>query len=118
MIGGEKEVVRRLDPIFRNCLRGWAGCADAGAREAERDGGAGLSALRASGAGHFVKMVHNGIEYGMMAAYAEGLNILSPRQRGQAGDRAGCGDDSDAQSRVLSYDLNLPDIAEVWRREA
>ena len=69
-----------------------------------------------NGAGHFVKMVHNGIEYGVMAAYAEGLNILHARQRRQA-DHA-----TDAETTPLrdpehyQYDLNLPDIAEVWRR--
>jgi len=72
--------------------------------------------LRPSGAGHFVKMVHNGIEYGLMAAYAEGLNILKHRQRGQSRREA------DAETTPLrnpehyQYDFNLADVTEVWRR--
>ncbi|MFI5458375.1 MAG: phosphogluconate dehydrogenase (NAD(+)-dependent, decarboxylating) [Isosphaerales bacterium] len=117
MIGGEVDVVRRLDPIFAALAPGMG----TGPRTAGREklGGTaeqGYLHCGENGAGHFVKMVHNGIEYGLMAAYAEGLNILK---------HAGVGNqqqDVDAETTPLrnpqfyQYDLNLADIAEVWRR--
>ena len=117
MIGGEEAVVQRLDPIFSALAPG----IDAAPRTPGREkmGGAaehGYLHCGPSGAGHFVKMVHNGIEYGVMAAYAEGLNIL---HRANAGKQS---QDADAETTPLrhpehyQYDLNLPDIAEVWRR--
>ncbi len=117
MIGGEEDVVQRLDPIFAALASG----VDAAPRTPGREkvGGTaeqGYLHCGPNGAGHFVKMVHNGIEYGLMAAYAEGLNVLR---------HAGVGKhppDADAETTPLShpewyqYDLKLADIAEVWRR--
>jgi 6-phosphogluconate dehydrogenase len=117
MIGGEQAVVRHLDPIFATLAPGL----DAAPRTPGREGVDG-SAERGylycgpSGAGHFVKMVHNGIEYGLMAAYAEGLGILHHANVGKRPQTA------DAESAPLrhpeyyQYDFNLPDVVEVWRR--
>ena len=118
MIGGETEVVERLDPVFSALAPG----IDAAPRTAGRekiDGTAEQGYLHCgpNGAGHFVKMVHNGIEYGIMAAYAEGLSILRSANVGKRGTRA-----ADAETTPLrdpehyQYDMNLRDIAEVWRR--
>jgi 6-phosphogluconate dehydrogenase len=117
MIGGEETVVRRIDPVFSAL----APSVDAAARTPGRGkmGGTaehGYLHCGPSGAGHFVKMVHNGIEYGMMAAYAEGLNILRHANAGKEQRIV------DAETTPLRhpehypYDLNLADIAEVWRR--
>jgi len=117
MIGGEQEVVRRLEPIFATL----APAPDSVSRTAGRDGDPcggerGFLHCGPSGAGHFVKMVHNGIEYGLMAAYAEGLNILRHANVG------GSERDSDAETTPLEhpeyyrYELDLPEIAELWRR--
>ena len=118
MIGGEDEIVRRLDPIFATIAPGVGsaertpGRTDANATTAE----AGYLHCGPPGAGHFVKMVHNGIEYGLMAAYAEGLNVLKHAGVG-AGER-----EADAETTPLRdpkyyrYDLDIPEIAEVWRR--
>ena len=117
MIGGEKDVVQRLDPIFATLAPGIGDIPRTPGRE--KAGGTseqGYLHCGANGAGHFVKMVHNGIEYGMMAAYAEGLGILA---EANAGKRTG---DIDAETTPLrnpehyQYDLNLADVAEVWRR--
>jgi 6-phosphogluconate dehydrogenase len=117
MIGGEAEVVKRLDPIFAALAPGLGTVARTAGREqiggtAER----GYLHCGPSGAGHFVKMVHNGIEYGLMAAYAEGLNILRGANAGAERRIA------DAETAPLRnpehyrYDFDLRDIAEVWRR--
>jgi 6-phosphogluconate dehydrogenase len=117
MIGGEDAVVKRLDPIFAALAPG----IDAAPRTSGREqvGGTaekGYLHCGPHGAGHFVKMVHNGIEYGMMAAYAEGLNILHHANAGKQQQRI------DAETTPLSnpayyqYDFNLTDVAEVWRR--
>jgi len=117
MIGGEPQVVNRLDPIFR-CLAPGAGDVP---RTPGRDkiGGTaeqGYLHCGPNGAGHFVKMVHNGIEYGLMAAYAEGLGILRQANIGKRQATV------DAETTPLrhpehyQYELNLRDIAEVWRR--
>ena len=118
MIGGEKPVVQRLDPIFATLAPGkgdippTAGREKLGASTAEQ----GYLHCGPNGAGHFVKMVHNGIEYGLMAAYAEGLNILHSANVGKQTHAA------DAETTPLrdpehyQYDLNLPDITELWRR--
>jgi 6-phosphogluconate dehydrogenase len=118
MIGGEDEVVQRLDPIFATIAPGVGaaertpGRTDANATTAE----AGYLHCGPPGAGHFVKMVHNGIEYGLMAAYAEGLDVLKHANVG-AGER-----EADAETtplrdpRYYRYDLNIPEITEVWRR--
>jgi len=117
MIGGDSKVVKRLDPIFATLAPGIGDIARTPGRE--KLGGTsehGYLYCGANGAGHFVKMVHNGIEYGMMAAYAEGLGILRGANIGkQHGE-------SDAETTPLrdpehyQFDLNLADITEVWRR--
>jgi 6-phosphogluconate dehydrogenase len=118
MIGGENEVVKRLDPIFATLGPGIGDIPRTPGREnANGTAEQGYLHCGPNGAGHFVKMVHNGIEYGMMAAYAEGLGILRAANIGkQAGSAA------DAETTPLrdpehyQYDLNLSDVAEVWRR--
>jgi len=118
MIGGETEVVQRLDPIFAALAPGMGDSPRTPGRE--KIGGTaeqGYLHCGPNGAGHFVKMVHNGIEYGIMAAYAEGLNILRSANVGKQGNAV-----VDAETTPLrnpeeyQYDLNLSDIAEVWRR--
>jgi len=117
MIGGDSKVVERLDPIFASLAPGLGDIARTPGRE--KLGGTsehGYLHCGASGAGHFVKMVHNGIEYGMMAAYAEGLGVLRAANIGQQQR------ESDAETTPLrdpehyQFDLNLADITEVWRR--
>ncbi len=117
MIGGETEVVRHLDPVFVALAPGIDGAPRTPGRE--KLGGTseqGYLHCGPSGAGHFVKMVHNGIEYGVMAAYAEGFNILNHAGIGKSSQ------DVDAETAPLrhpelfQYDLNVADIAEVWRR--
>jgi 6-phosphogluconate dehydrogenase len=117
MIGGESEVVRHLDPIFASLAPGRGDSARTPGRE--KAGGTseqGYLHCGPSGAGHFVKMVHNGIEYGLMAAYAEGLAILKAANVGKTQGVI------DAETTPLrdpehyQYDFNLADIAEVWRR--
>ncbi len=117
MIGGDTDAVRRLDPIFKALAPGRGDIERTPGRE--KVGGTaedGYLHCGPSGAGHFVKMVHNGIEYGIMAAYAEGMNILKHANVGKAKR------DVDAETTPLrnpehyQYDLNLPDVAEVWRR--
>jgi 6-phosphogluconate dehydrogenase len=117
MIGGEADVVKRLDPIFSTLAPGAGDIARTPGRE-RSDGTAEQGYLHCgpNGAGHFVKMVHNGIEYGLMAAYAEGLSILRSANVGKVQAAA------DAETTPLrdpehyQYDLNLRDISEVWRR--
>ncbi len=117
MIGGEDAAVRRLDPVFAAL----APSIEAAPRTPGREGAGGTAEhgylhCGPSGAGHFVKMVHNGIEYGIMAAYAEGLNIL---RHANAGKLRGAVDAETAPLRhpeYYPYDLKLADIAEVWRR--
>jgi 6-phosphogluconate dehydrogenase len=117
MIGGEREVVQRLDPIFAALAPGIGNVARTPGRE--KLGGTaeqGYLHCGPNGAGHFVKMVHNGIEYGMMAAYAEGMGILKAANAGKSKSEV------DAETTPLrdpehyQYDLNLADISEVWRR--
>jgi 6-phosphogluconate dehydrogenase len=117
MIGGETEAVNRLDPIFRRLAPG-AGDIPRTPGRGQLDGTAELGYLHCgpNGAGHFVKMVHNGIEYGLMAAYAEGLGIL---HQANAGKRQAVADAETTPLRhpeYYQYELNLRDIAEVWRR--
>ena len=117
MIGGDREAVERLDPVFRTLAPGRGDIPRTPGRE--KAGGTaedGYLHCGPSGAGHFVKMVHNGIEYGIMAAYAEGLNILKHANVGKTAREV------DAETTPLrnpehyQYDLPLPDVAEVWRR--
>ena len=117
MIGGEKEIVDRLDPIFKTLAPGTGDIPRTPGREKFK-GTAEQGYLHCgpNGGGHFVKMVHNGIEYGLMAAYAEGMAILRNANIGKADHEV------DAETTPLrhpenyQYDFNLTDIAEVWRR--
>jgi len=117
MIGGETEVVKRLDPIFAALAPGRGDIGRTPGRE-KLDGTAEEGYLHCgpNGAGHFVKMVHNGIEYGLMAAYAEGLSVLRNANIGKASH------ENDAETTPLrnpehyQYDFNLADITELWRR--
>ena len=117
MIGGEDEVVKHLDPIFSVLAPG----VDAASRTAGREKMGGTSEqgylhCGPNGAGHFVKMVHNGIEYGMMAAYAEGLNVLHHADAGaQQQDHSAEVTPLD-QPQYYQYDLEIDKVAEVWRR--
>jgi 6-phosphogluconate dehydrogenase len=121
MIGGEPDVVRRLDPLFATLAPGSGtlapapGAATPGTAQRADTASQGYLHCGASGAGHFVKMVHNGIEYGLMAAYAEGFNIL---HHADAGKRAGAADARAplGDPKYYQYDFDLPAIAEVWRR--
>jgi 6-phosphogluconate dehydrogenase len=117
MIGGEGEVVKSLDPIFRRLAPGVGDVPRTPGREKiEGTAESGYLHCGPNGAGHFVKMVHNGIEYGLMAAYAEGLAILREANAGKRQTAV------DAETTPLrhpehyEYELNLGDIAEVWRR--
>jgi 6-phosphogluconate dehydrogenase len=118
MIGGDDVAVKRLDPVFRVLAPGRGDVPRTPGREkaAASTAEEGYLHCGPTGAGHFVKMVHNGIEYGVMAAYAEGLNILKKANVGKARREV------DAETTPLrnpehyQYDFNLPDIAEVWRR--
>ena len=117
MIGGEPQVVERLDPIFRSIAPG----VDAAARTPGRTGEPspaeqGYLHCGPHGAGHFVKMVHNGIEYGLMAAYAEGLNILHKANVGLTEQQASAESTPLRDPRYYQYDLPIPEVAEVWRR--
>jgi 6-phosphogluconate dehydrogenase len=117
MIGGEEQVVRHLDPVFRSIAPG-VGAAPRTPGKKGTPGPAEHGYLHCgpTGAGHFVKMVHNGIEYGLMAAYAEGLNIL---RNANAGKRVRATDAETAPLRnpkYYRYDLDLPEIVQVWRR--
>jgi 6-phosphogluconate dehydrogenase len=117
MIGGPDEVIKRLDPIFKTLAPGRGTISRTPGRE--KIGGTaeeGYLHCGPSGAGHFVKMIHNGIEYGIMAAFAEGFNILHHANVGKEGRAV------DAETTPLrhpehyQYDFNLRDIAELWRR--
>jgi 6-phosphogluconate dehydrogenase len=122
MIGGEPATVQHLDPILARLAPGMGDIERTPGREKAGSGKGGGTAEQGylhcgpNGAGHFVKMVHNGIEYGLMAAYAEGFNVLRAANVGKQTHA------TDAESTPLrnpehyQYDLNLPDIAEVWRR--
>ncbi len=117
MIGGETEVVRRLDPLFAALAPG-AGTLERTPGREKRGGTAEQGYLHCgpNGAGHFVKMVHNGIEYGLMAAYAEGFNILRHANVGARAQTADAETTPLRDPQYYQYDLDLPDIAEVWRR--
>jgi 6-phosphogluconate dehydrogenase len=117
MIGGEKDIVTSLDPIFKTLAPGRAAVSPTPGRPVDAGTAAeGYLHCGGAGAGHFVKMVHNGIEYGLMAAYAEGLNVLHHANEGKLERTA------DAETTPLrnpdhyQYDFNIADIAEVWRR--
>ena len=117
MIGGEPEVVRRLDPLFASLAPGAGDIARTPGREG-RGGTAERGYLHCgpSGAGRFVKMIHNGIEYGLMAAYAEGLNILKQANLGKATPAEDAETTPLRNPELYQYDFDLADVAEVWRR--
>jgi 6-phosphogluconate dehydrogenase len=115
MIGGERDIVEHLDPIFRTLAPGRG---NAEPTPHGRDGTAAEGYLHCgpSGGGHFVKMVHNGIEYGMMAAYAEGLNILKHANAGKQERAANAETTPLRHPEHYQYEFDLPAVAEVWRR--
>ena len=117
MIGGEDAVVKRLDPIFATLAPGAGDIARTPGREAV-DGTAERGYLHCgpNGGGHFVKMIHNGIEYGIMAAYAEGLGVLRSANVGKRGHEVDAETTPLREPKHYQYDFNLSDIAEVWRR--
>ena len=117
MIGGERAIVRHLEPLFKTISPG----VDAAPRTYGKKGSVseaeqGYLHCGPTGAGHFVKMVHNGIEYGLMAAYAEGLNILHNANAGKKSRSADAETAPLREPQYYPYDLNLPDITELWRR--
>jgi 6-phosphogluconate dehydrogenase len=117
MVGGEKSVVEHLDPIFAALAPGRGDILPTPGRE--KIGGTaeqGYLQCGPNGAGHFVKMVHNGIEYGIMAAYAEGLGVLRSANVGRQTHAADAETTPLREPEHYQYDLNLPDITELWRR--
>ena len=117
MIGGPDDAVARLDPIFASLAPG----VDSAPRTPGRDGDPtpaeqGYLHCGPNGAGHFVKMVHNGIEYGVMAAYAEGLNILRNANAGKAEREVDAETAPLEHPEYYQYDIDLPEVTEVWRR--
>jgi 6-phosphogluconate dehydrogenase len=117
MIGGDVAAVQRLAPIFRSLAPGVEAAQRTPGRDGELQAGEeGWLHCGPPGAGHFVKMVHNGIEYGMMAAYAEGLNILKHANAGAQQREADAETAPLADPEAYMYELDLPAVAEVWRR--
>jgi 6-phosphogluconate dehydrogenase len=117
MIGGPNQAVQRLEPVFKTLAPGVGDIPSTPGREkiagtAEQ----GYLHCGSSGAGHFVKMVHNGIEYGLMAAYAEGMNILSHANVGKSEQSHDAETTPLRNPEEFQFDLNLRDIAELWRR--
>jgi 6-phosphogluconate dehydrogenase len=117
MIGGEREVVQRLDPLFASIAPG----VDSAPRTPGRSGEAssaeqGYLHCGPNGAGHFVKMVHNGIEYGLMAAYAEGLSIIHSADAGLRTQEADAETTPLESPEYYRYEIDIPEVAEVWRR--
>ena len=117
MIGGEADAVKRLDPIFATLAPGLGDIPRTPGRE-KLSGTSEKGYLHCgpNGAGHFVKMVHNGIEYGIMAAYAEGLSILRDANVGKRTDEVDAETTPLREPELYQYDFNLRDVAEVWRR--
>jgi 6-phosphogluconate dehydrogenase len=117
MIGGEEPVVKRLDPIFAALAPGRGSIPrTAGREKAAGTAESGYLHCGPVGAGHFVKMVHNGIEYGLMAAYAEGMNVLKHANVGKRGRTIDAETTPLREPEFYQYDFNLADIAELWRR--
>jgi 6-phosphogluconate dehydrogenase len=117
MIGGPDEAVDRLDPVFATLAPG----VESAERTPGRSGDPspseqGYLHCGPSGAGHFVKMVHNGIEYGVMAAYAEGLNVLKNADAGKVKQEVDAETAPLEHPEYYQYDIDLPEVAEVWRR--
>jgi 6-phosphogluconate dehydrogenase len=117
MIGGSKDAAQHLDPIFKTLAPGAGEIARTPGRE-KMGGTADMGYLHCgpNGAGHFVKMVHNGIEYGLMAAYAEGFSILRHANLGERQHAIDAETTPLREPELYRYDLNIPDIAELWRR--
>jgi 6-phosphogluconate dehydrogenase len=116
MIGGEEDTVQRLSPIFRMIAPGSGGAAPTPGRSRDGTAPEGYLHCGPSGAGHFVKMIHNGVEYGMMAAIAEGLNII---EHANVGEQEHAADAETAPLRdpdAYRFDIDVADVAEVWRR--
>ena len=117
MIGGDDDPVKRLEPIFSALAPGATVAQRTPGRSGEHaDAERGFLHCGPHGAGHFVKMVHNGIEYGVMAAYAEGLSILRNANIGKGVQTADAETTPLREPEFYQYELNLPDITEVWRR--
>ncbi|MER5536678.1 phosphogluconate dehydrogenase (NAD(+)-dependent, decarboxylating) [Streptomyces mirabilis] len=117
MIGGEDEVVAHLDPIFKTIAPG-EGSAEPTPSRTRTDGTAPLGYLHCgpNGAGHFVKMVHNGVEYGMMAAIAEGLSIIKSADAGKSRQEVDAETTPLRDAWAYQYDIDVGEVAEVWRR--
>jgi 6-phosphogluconate dehydrogenase len=117
MIGGEPDIVKQLDPIFRALAPGvGAAPRTAGAEGEPSSAELGYLHCGPNGAGHFVKMVHNGIEYGMMASYAEGLNILKHANVGKAKQTTDAETTPLRHPDLYQYDIDIAQVTEVWRR--
>jgi 6-phosphogluconate dehydrogenase len=117
MIGGETETVARLDPLLRSIAPGVRAAPRTPGKDGEPSSAEhGYLHCGPAGAGHFVKMVHNGIEYGIMAAYAEGLNVLHHADCGRAASEQDAETAPMRDARYYRYELDVPAITEVWRR--
>jgi 6-phosphogluconate dehydrogenase len=117
MIGGEGETVRMIDPLLRSIAPGVQAAPRTPGKQGEPSTAEnGYLHCGPSGAGHFVKMVHNGIEYGIMAAYAEGLNILRQADAGRGGREQDAETAPLRDPRFYQYEFDIPEIAELWRR--
>jgi 6-phosphogluconate dehydrogenase len=117
MIGGDDEAVERLDPVFESLAPGVDEAPRTPGREGEpAQSEKGYLHCGPSGAGHFVKMVHNGIEYGVMAAYAEGLNVLRHADIGRHQHEIDAETTPLRDPALYRYELDLPEVAEMWRR--
>jgi 6-phosphogluconate dehydrogenase len=116
MIGGENDVVTHLDPIFKTLAPGQGAVSPTPGRAPGSTASEGYLHCGPPGAGHFVKMVHNGIEYGLMAAYAEGLNVLHHANEGSEERSADAETSPLRNPEHYRYDFNIADITEVWRR--
>jgi len=117
MIGGEEAIVSHLDPIFKSLAPGVGAAARTPGRSGEPSTSEnGYLRCGQNGAGHLVKMVHNGIEYGMMAALAEGLNIIKNANAGKRKSEVDAETTPLRHPELYQFDMNLPEVAEVWRR--
>jgi 6-phosphogluconate dehydrogenase len=116
MIGGEDEVVASLDPIFRSLAPGEDAAPATPGRNGDGTAQHGYLHCGPNGAGHFVKMVHNGIEYGIMAAYAEGLNVIHRANAGKAEVETSAEIAPLQEPEYYQYDIDVAEVAEVWRR--
>lgn len=116
MIGGDIKAIARLDPMFLALAPGQGEIPKTAGRTSQGTADQGYLHCGPSGAGHFVKMVHNGIEYGLMAAYAEGFNILSHANLGKQAQTLDAETTPLRHPEFYQFDLNLADVAEVWRR--